>query len=162
MPTARRIARIVTTPAPGAEIRVYSGSSGNVRAATHNFVPVTLVDISLDANASVARELPSSYNGFVYVIRGSLRAGANDAALGTGQVGWLDRPANGTPSALRLSAGDGPARAILYAGEPTNVPIVMHGPFVAESRADLLRNSRDYMQGRFPRISELHAAVHSD
>lgn len=148
--------------APGAEIRAYSGSSGNVRAATHNFVPVTLVDISLDANASVEQELPSSYNGFVYVIRGSLRAGANDAALGTGQVGWLDRPANGTPSALRLSAGDGPARAILYAGEPTNVPIVMHGPFVAESRADLLRNSRDYMQGRFPRISELHAAVHSD
>jgi redox-sensitive bicupin YhaK (pirin superfamily) len=44
---------------------------------------------------------------------------------------------------------------MLYAGEPTNVPIVMHGPFVGETRADLMRVSTDYMAGRFPRMSEL-------
>jgi hypothetical protein len=31
----------------------------------------------------------------------------------------------------------------------------MHGPFVGGSRADIMRVSRDYMDGRFPRLSQL-------
>ena len=44
---------------------------------------------------------------------------------------------------------------MLYAGERQNVPIVTHGPFVAETRADLARVSRAYAEGRMPRVSEL-------
>ena len=54
------------------------------------------------------------------------------------------------------------ARVILYAGERQGVPIVMHGPFVAENRADLMRLSRLYLDGKMPRVSELdlaHAAT---
>jgi redox-sensitive bicupin YhaK (pirin superfamily) len=50
---------------------------------------------------------------------------------------------------------DADARLVLYAGEPTNAPIVMHGPFVGETRADLMRVSGDYVAGKFPRMSEL-------
>jgi hypothetical protein len=120
-----------------------------------NYVPVTLADISLDARAVVEQDLPASYNGFVYVLEGSVRAGDDHTPLATGQVGWLDRDSAGGASSLRLVAGDAVARVVLYAGEPTNVPIVMHGPFVGETRADLVRVSNDYLAGRFPRMSEL-------
>jgi redox-sensitive bicupin YhaK (pirin superfamily) len=140
---------------PGVEVRVYSGRSGDARAATKNYVPVTLADISLDPNATVAQELPASYNGLVYVLEGSVRAGDDDTPLVKGQVGWLDHPDGSESSSLRISTGDAGARVMLYAGEPTNVPIVMHGPFVGESRADLVRVSNDYVAGRFPRMSEL-------
>jgi len=140
---------------PGVEVRVYSGVSGDARASTTNFVPVTLADISLDPGATVEQDLPASYNGFVYVLEGSVRAGVDDAQLVKGQVGWLDRAEGSSASSLRLTAGDARARAVLYAGEPTNVPIVMHGPFVGETRADLIRVSNDYLAGRFPRMSEL-------
>jgi redox-sensitive bicupin YhaK (pirin superfamily) len=139
----------------GVEIRLYSGSSGDVHSATRNYVPVTLADIALHAGASVAQDLPSSYNGFVYVLEGSVHAGDDDTPLTKGQVGWLDRPAGVVPSTLRLTAGEAGARVMLYAGEPTNVPIVMHGPFVGETRADLMRVSSEYLSGRFPRMSEL-------
>jgi redox-sensitive bicupin YhaK (pirin superfamily) len=57
---------------------------------------------------------------------------------------------------LRLAASDGEsARVVLYAGEPQHRPIAMHGPFVGETRADLMRVSRDYMDGRFDRVSAL-------
>jgi redox-sensitive bicupin YhaK (pirin superfamily) len=46
---------------------------------------------------------------------------------------------------------------MLYAGERQDVPIVTHGPFVAESRVDLIRLSEAYGQGRMPRVSELRA-----
>jgi redox-sensitive bicupin YhaK (pirin superfamily) len=140
---------------PGVEVHVYSGSSGDARASTRNHVPVTLADISLDARAVVVQDLPASYNGFVYALEGSVRAGYDDTPLAAGQVGWLDRDGGSGTSALRLIAGDAGARVVLYAGEPTNAPIVMHGPFVGETRADLMRVSSDYLAGRFPRMSEL-------
>src|SRR5207237_4436318 len=36
---------------PGVEARVYSGTSGSARATTHNYVPVTLVDVRLQPGA---------------------------------------------------------------------------------------------------------------
>jgi quercetin 2,3-dioxygenase len=141
----------------GVEVRVYSGSSGDARASTRNCVPVTLADISLDARATLEQDLPASYNGFVYVLEGSVHAGDGETPLVAAQVGWLDRDGADGASSLRLVAGDAGARVVLYAGEPTNVPIVMHGPFVGETRADLIRVSSDYLAGRFPRMSELAA-----
>jgi redox-sensitive bicupin YhaK (pirin superfamily) len=44
---------------------------------------------------------------------------------------------------------------MFYAGERQDVPIVTHGPFVGETRADLVRVSQAYLDGRMPRISEL-------
>jgi hypothetical protein len=144
---------------PGVEVRVYSGTSGDARATTHNYVPVTLADISVDARTTLHQDLPASYNGFVYVLEGSVRAGEGETPLVATQVGWLDHNGGRGASFLRLVAGDAGARVVLYAGEPTNVPIVMHGPFVGETRADLIRVSSDYLAGRFPRMSELARAT---
>jgi hypothetical protein len=142
----------------GVEVRVYSGSSGSARAPerSHGHVPTTIVDVALAAGATLEQDLPASYNGFVYVLDGSVRVGENgETTLRTGQVGWLDRPESNGPSVLRLTAADEGARAVLYAGDPQHRPIAMHGPFVGETRADLMRVSRDYMDGRFDRVSSL-------
>jgi quercetin 2,3-dioxygenase len=144
---------------PGVEVRVYSGRSGDARAATHNYVPVTLADISLDPRATFEQDLPASYNGFVYVLEGSVVAGGRDTPIAASQVGWLDRDVGQGASSLRIAAATAGARAVLYAGEPTNVPIVTHGPFVGETRADLIRVSTEYIAGRFPRMSELASAT---
>jgi redox-sensitive bicupin YhaK (pirin superfamily) len=142
---------------PGAEARVYSGRSGSARATTHNYVPVTLVDLRLQPGARFEQELSDSYNGFIYVLEGDLAVGAQRTRLTAGQVGWLADAAANTSgvSALHVTAGDDGARVILYAGERQGVPIVLHGPFVAESRADLMRLSKLYLDGKMPRISEL-------
>ena len=104
--------------------------------------------------------MPASYNGFVYVLDGTARVGENGATLRIGQVGWLDRPASSGSSALRIAASDDErAHVVLYAGEPQHRPIATHGPFVGETRADLMRVSRDYMDGRFDRVSALMRRV---
>ena len=142
---------------PGVEARVYSGSSGAARATTHNYVPVTLIDIRLQPAARFEQEIPNSYNGFIYVLEGEVSVGTANTRLAAGQVGWLgagtgDEHDN---SSLILTAESKGARAILYAGERQRVPIVQHGPFVGESRNDIVRLSQVYMSGKMPRISEL-------
>jgi redox-sensitive bicupin YhaK (pirin superfamily) len=145
---------------PGAEARVYSGNSGSVRGTAHNYVPVTLVDISLEPGAPFEQELPDSYNGFLYVLDGSVYVGADRTRLTEGQVGWLAGALVSTSSGgvVRITAGENGARLMLYAGERQGVPIVMHGPFVGESRDDIRRLSRLYTEGKMPRISELARA----
>jgi redox-sensitive bicupin YhaK (pirin superfamily) len=137
----------------GAEIQVYSGSSGGFHSGTRNHVPVTMVEINLEPHASAEQAIPTSYNGFAFVIDGSVQIG--DTVLNTGQVGWLDRPPDNGTSVLRVVAGESGARLILYAGQPQGDPIVSYGPFIGDSKQDIARLFTEYQAGMFPRLSEL-------
>jgi redox-sensitive bicupin YhaK (pirin superfamily) len=137
----------------GAEIRVYSGSSGSLRSGIRNHVPVTMVEINLERGASVEQEVPAFYNGFAFVIGGAVRIG--ETTLNTGQVGWLDRPTDNDASIVRVVAGESGARLILYAGQPQGDPIVSYGPFIGDTKQDIARLFAEYQAGQFPRLSEL-------
>jgi quercetin 2,3-dioxygenase len=139
----------------GVEVRLYSGASGDYTSPTRNHVPVTLVEIKLDANASFEQDVPALYNGFVFVVSGSAAIGEDAVALRTGQVGWLDRPKREGPSALRVVAGAEGARVVVYAGQPQGDPIVSHGPFIGDSKDDIVRLYNEYRAGRFERLSAL-------
>jgi redox-sensitive bicupin YhaK (pirin superfamily) len=140
---------------PGVKIRIYSGASGGLRAATRNHVSVTIAEIAMEARAHVEQEIPTSYNGFAYVIDGALGIGEDGALLKAGQVGWLDRPETEGTSVLLMVAGEEGARVVLYTGQPQGDPIVSHGPFIGDSRDDIVRLYAEYRAGRFDRLSDL-------
>jgi redox-sensitive bicupin YhaK (pirin superfamily) len=155
-----RFARLARADAPvrteaGVEARVYSGTSGAVHAASYPHLPLTMVDVRLAPDAVFDQELPASYGGFLYPLEGDVVAsGPGSERLRAGQLGWL-APAAGDATTVRLTAGAIGARVVLYAGERQRVPIVTHGPFVGESRADIVRVSQAYAEGRLPRVSDL-------
>ena len=144
---------------PGAEARVYSGKSGDVVAPTANAAPVTLVDLALQPDASFEQDLPASYNGFIIVIEGAVGAGDPEKTVAKDQVGWLDRPAGAGASVLRLRAVDGPARVLIYAGEPQEMRLAARGPFIAGSDAELMDLFAAYRRGEFPLASSLRQEV---
>jgi redox-sensitive bicupin YhaK (pirin superfamily) len=139
----------------GAEVRVYSGASGDVRSPTRNHVPVTLVEITLEPRARFEQDLPTSYNGFVFVVAGAARVGDDATPLTIGQVGWLDRPEGEGGSLLRMVGGDEGVRLVLYAGQPQGDPIVSHGPFIGDSREDIVRLYTEFRAGQFERMSQI-------
>ena len=141
--------------APGVEARVYSGRSGDAIASTLNYTPTTIVDVHLSAGATFDQELPGSYSGFAYVLDGGIIAGAERTQVKSGQVAWLSDATSQSGAVLHVTAGAGGCRFVLYAGERQGVPIVSHGPFIGESRADLIRISNDYIGGKMPRVSQL-------
>jgi hypothetical protein len=119
--------------APGVEVRIYSGASGGLRSRTGNHVPVTIAEITMDPHVSLDQEIPTSYNGFAFVIRGSVTIGEKAELLKTGQVGWLDRPNGEGSSVVHVDADEEGARLVLYAGQPQGNPIVSYGPFIGDS-----------------------------
>jgi redox-sensitive bicupin YhaK (pirin superfamily) len=109
----------------------------------------------MDPRASLEQEIPMSYNGFVFLIRGTVTIGEDAALVKTGQVGWLDRLNREGSSVLRTVAGEEGARLVLYAGQPQGNPIVSYGPFIADSKEDIVRLYTEYRAGQFVRMSEL-------
>jgi quercetin 2,3-dioxygenase len=145
----------------GARVRIYSGASGKLRSTTPNRVALLMLDLEIAPHASFEQIVPSCYNGFVFVVAGTATAGANEASLAAGQVGWLDRSGGEDASALGMRAGSQGARLLLYAGEPQGEPIVSHGPFIGDSEEDIRRLFAEYRAGAFVRISTLAAPSRS-
>lgn len=135
------------------EIRVYSGSSNGLTSPLKNHTPFTLVDFRLDNRAVVTQEIPSHYNGLVYVLKGSLKAG--EKIIKAEQAGWLDKTAENGNSKMQLEALENDTHFVFYAGQPHNVPVVHHGPFVADSMEDIAQMYRDFRQGKFPHLNDL-------
>jgi redox-sensitive bicupin YhaK (pirin superfamily) len=136
---------------PGTRVRVLSGRSGDVIAPVNTYLPLLMLDIHMAARSSTATEIRGGFHGFVYVLGGEVTFGTK--LVKEGEVGWIsDEPDD---ALLSIAAGPFGARAVLYAGEPQRVPIVMHGPFIGETREDLKRVSQSYMKGEMPRVSEL-------
>ena len=122
-------------------------------------MPVTITEITLEPHASIDQEIPSSYNGFVFTLHGSIQAGAHNTSLKTGQTGWLDRPQVDGDSLLRVTAGEEGARLVFYAGQPQGDPIVSYGPFVGDSKQDIVRLYTEFQSGQFVSLSELVKAA---
>jgi len=137
----------------GLEIRVYSGSFAGVTSPVKNYAPVIIADLHMQPDVTTTQNLPASYSTFLYVLEGSVKVGEKEKILNSDQVGWLNRLPDNTESDLILTAGPDGGRFILYAGQPQGDPIVSHGPFIADTEADIRRLYQDYRQGKMQHIS---------
>ena len=137
----------VATPSAGISVKVIAGKVGEVtgpivQPATD---PVYL-DVAIDAGKAWEYLLPEGYNAFVYVFEGAATVGEDDdaRALETHEMAVL-----GGGNLLQLRAGAQAARLIVVAGRPLREPVMRHGPFVMNTRQELMQAFVDYQEGRF-------------
>ncbi|MCD2424491.1 pirin family protein [Niabella pedocola] len=142
----------------GVQIRLYSGSLNGLTAPVLHYVPLIVADITLEAGTTALLDLPATYNAFVYILKGSVSAGADAQVLHTEQVGWLDLQHTAGASILKVTAQEGDARLVLYAGAPQHEKIVAHGPFIADSADAIPDLYHRYRSGRMPHIATVPAA----
>jgi len=74
----------------------------------------------------------------------SVGAGAEEWALSSPELGLL-----GGGDMLRIVAGGAGARLILVAGRPLREPVVRHGPFVMNTKQEVMQAFVDFQEGRF-------------
>ncbi|MFD1707651.1 pirin family protein [Siminovitchia sediminis] len=132
----------------GATVRIFSGSSYGKKADTKNYVPVTMVDITLEPGRSITQDLPGEYNGFLYILKGSGIFGSSKTEGRKGQVLWLERGKDAQMSEVLIRA-DEELHVMLYAGKPVNEKIAARGPFVMNSEEEIAQAYKDYREGKF-------------
>jgi hypothetical protein len=129
----------------GVTVRVIAGSSQGVAGAVQRprTEPVYL-DLHLAPGARFEQPLPAGHNAFVYVYRGALSVG--ETLVPTQRMAILANDASS--DGVSLQAGAAPTRALLIAGAPLREPIAQHGPFVMNTREQLIQAVEDFQSGR--------------
>jgi len=133
----------------GAEIRVFSGKSGDVIAPTQNYTPVTMLEVRLETGARIRQDLPADYNAFLVVLDGAGFVGGEQSPVHAGDVVWLTRTDDGGLSEVNIAAQASPLRVLLFAGRPLREPVVAEGPFVMNTEQQIRQAYIDYRAGRF-------------
>lgn len=142
---AERIPQV--RPADGVSVKVIAGGVDGIRGPIVQ--PATdplYLDVALDAGTRWETALPEGHNAFVYAYEGDANVGDGDdaRALGSRELAVL-----GGGSRLALTAGGQGARVIVVAGRPLREPVARHGPFVMNTRQELMQAFVDFQEGRF-------------
>ncbi len=137
---------------PGAEARIFSGTSSGVVSSTRNYAAVTMVEFRLDPGGSIRQDLPADYNAVLVLLAGEASIGRAETRAAGGDVVWLTRREDRSPSEFTIQALEQSVHALLYAGRPLREPVVARGPFVMSSEAEIEQAYADYRAGRFGRI----------
>src|SRR3954465_11197204 len=126
-----------------AEVRVIAGEALGARAVIETRTPIVYQDWTLQPGADVKVEVPADLRALVYVFGGSARVGNAGTEVSDGQLAVL-----GSGTSVRLRGGDAPGRLLLLAGAPLGEPVARYGPFVMNSRAELLQAFEDFESGK--------------
>ncbi len=123
----------------GANLRLLSGTVEGIAAPAQTQTPVQYLDLRLNAGARIDLPVPASHNGFVLVVEGAVKVGADRVQGSEGQVLWLHYPlaprGDARLDSLRIEA-EVPARVLAVSGEPIGERVVAYGPFVMNSEED--------------------------
>lgn len=141
-------ARIPVVESPGARVRVIAGEHAGVRGPARSFTPATLLHVLLEAGARVELSVPDGHNALAYVVEGA--AGANGSSVPARSMAVFDPRGE----ALSLSS-DRPAQLLVLAGQPIAEPVVSWGPFVMNTREEILQARDDYLAGRMGTLEEV-------
>jgi redox-sensitive bicupin YhaK (pirin superfamily) len=140
--SAARIASIVMG---GTTTRVIAGEAFGVAGAANTLIPVRLLDVAVGAEATFEIDVPDSHACFVYVYEGTVRG-----EDGTGRTRELTKGylavLEGT-GAVALTAGPADAKLLFADGEPIREPVARYGPFVMNTRDELVKAFDDYSRG---------------
>ncbi|HTL09560.1 MAG TPA: pirin-like C-terminal cupin domain-containing protein [Chitinophagaceae bacterium] len=149
------LAHVPTLLRDGLQIRLYSGALEELVSPIKNHTPMIIADISMDAGTDTSLAIPGAYNGFLYVLEGSVLAGESLRLLEEEQVGWLNRPATSASTQLTVQAGTAGARFVLYAGQPTGDTILSHGPFIADKPEEIQALYKRFRHGGMQHINSV-------
>ena len=127
----------------GGVIEVIAGTYDGHEGAASTFSPVNLMNAKLNSGGEVRFNFPSNYNTALLVIEG------NVIVNGTEEVP-LDHFALFTNQgeAFTIKASQDSVVLIL-SGDPIQEPIAAHGPFVMNTRQEILQAFEDYEKGKF-------------
>lgn len=124
-------------------VRVIAGQFAGHRGPARTFTPIEVWDVRLQQAKTTTLHLPEGHTTALVVLRGQVRV--NDAqAVGAAQFVRFDRAG----SQIQVQA-DSDASLLLLAGQPLDEPVVGYGPFVMNSREQIVQAIEDFNAGRF-------------
>jgi len=153
-------ATLLSSDDGGALVRVIAGALAGHDGPGVTHTPITYLHATVSPGARLAMPWPADYNALAYVLSGRGTAGQERRPLEEGQLAVF-----GPGEALTVRAADKqPANSptgweiLVLGGLPINEPVARYGPFVMNTREEIVEAFEDFQAGRLGKIPAEHLA----
>jgi len=139
--TADQITKLVLENNQG-EVNVIAGTVNGTTGPAQTYTPVIAANLNLNAGAQFSTKTPAGYNTALLVIKGSAEINGQSApnhsfVLFANEGEEIEIKTNESSTLLLLS------------GEPINEPIAAYGPFVMNTKEELIQSIQEAQSGKF-------------
>jgi quercetin 2,3-dioxygenase len=148
---------LLSSPDGGALVRVIAGDVAEHRGPGVTHTPISMAHATVEPGAELVLPWPREFNALVYVLSGAGSLGREARPVRSGQLavhGPGDSLALRTdvPQESRHPALD----VLILGGRPIGEPVYAYGPFVMNTRADIMQAFEDFEAGRLGTVPADH------
>jgi redox-sensitive bicupin YhaK (pirin superfamily) len=150
---------LLASPDGGVLVRVIAGEVAGHAGPGSTYTPMSLVHATLSPEASLSMPWRADHNALVYVMAGMGTVGLKQIPVTMGQLAVLG-PGNAlTVAASRGQESRSPTLDVLMlGGRPIREPVAWAGPFVMNTRQEVMEAFADYQAGKLGSIPAVHGA----
>ena len=150
---------LLASPDGGALVRLIAGDLGGHQGPGSTYTPITIVHATVAPGAQVDLPWRADFNALVYVLAGAGSVGAERRPVRSGQLAVLgggdtvrvagDARQENRSKHSRSKDSRGTALDVyVMGGRPIREPVAHYGPFVMNTRDELIQAFEDYQAGR--------------
>ncbi len=144
---------LLSSPDGGALVRLIAGDLGGHRGPGSTYTPITIVHATVQPGAEVDLPWRPGDNALVYVLSGAGSVGAERRPVRMGQLAVLGAGDTIRVTADRAQDSRTPALDVyVMGGRPIREPVAHYGPFVMNTKAELIAAFEDFQAGRLGTI----------
>jgi redox-sensitive bicupin YhaK (pirin superfamily) len=132
-----------TLPNSAGHIEVIAGNYKGIDGPAQTFTPLHAYNVHIEENCSSEFEFPAHYNTLLLIIEGEVTVNQSEKIETNHLVLFENKGETFHIQALEKSC------ILVLSGEPINEPIIANGPFVMNTKTELIQAFRDYHAGKF-------------
>jgi redox-sensitive bicupin YhaK (pirin superfamily) len=137
----------VDTADGGGTVRVIAGEFQGIQGPARTFTPINLWDVSLKAGRRVQLRLPNAYTTALFILKGSVMLNGSETAR-EAELALFDRIGNHVDIEARQDS-----TMLVLNGEPIDEAVASYGPFVMNTKNEIVQAASDYRLGRMGHLS---------
>ena len=132
--------KIPSVSLENAKVKVISGEFQSTKGPGRPHTGVLYLDVHLNKSSSISIPINENWNAFIYVYEGEIES---NLSVPKGNLAVLD-----TDGIFECRSISSDTKFILAAGEPLNEPVARGGPFVMNTKGEVLQAFDDYQSGK--------------
>ncbi len=132
--------KIPSVPLKDGQVKVISGEYKSIVGPGRPHTGVLYLDVHLNKKRNISIPIEKSWNSFIYVYEGEIKA---DVIVSKGTLAVLE-----TDGLFECESSMNDTKFILVAGDPICEPVARGGPFVMNTRGEVMQAFDDYQSGK--------------
>jgi redox-sensitive bicupin YhaK (pirin superfamily) len=154
---------LLASPDGGSLLRVIAGELDGHAGPGVTYTPITLIHATISPGASVTLPWRADFNALAYTLAGKGTVGVKGRPVELGQLAVFGAGDTVTVTADAKQDPSHPTMDVLFlGGAPIREPVVAYGPFVMNTKAEVMQAFEDYQAGRLGSVPAAHADVRGE